>query len=84
MQEPDLFWYIWQHLMLMAVRCFFPVQTVQHRILAMKLYNYCISQPEIPDVAMSFSDANVTAYVDGNSQRTKEIILKQMNCKVSQ
>ena len=41
--------------------------------LAKKLYNYCISQPEIPDVAMSFSDANVKAYVDGNSQRTKDI-----------
>ena len=41
--------------------------------LAMKLYNYCVSQPEIPDVAMSFSDANVKAYVDGNSQRTKNI-----------
>ena len=25
---------------------------------------------------MSFSDADVTAYVDGNSQRTKEIIFK--------
>ena len=46
------------------------------KTLAMKLYNYCISQPEIPDVDMSFSDANVTAYVDGNSQRTKEIIFK--------
>ena len=44
--------------------------------LAKKLYNYCISQPDIPDVAMSFSDADVTAYVDGNSQRTKEIIFK--------
>lgn len=41
--------------------------------LAMKLYNYCVSQPEIPDVAMSFSDADVKAYVDGNSQRTKDI-----------
>lgn len=41
--------------------------------LAMELYNYCVSQPEIPDVAMSFSDADVTAYIDGNSQRTKEI-----------
>ncbi len=42
----------------------------------MKLYNYCISQPNIPDVEMSFSDANVTAYVDGSSQRTKEITFK--------
>lgn len=42
--------------------------------LAMELYNYCVSQPDIPDVAMSFSDANVTAYVDGSTQRTKEII----------
>ena len=41
--------------------------------LAMELYNYCVSQPDIPDVAMSFSDADVTAYIDGNSQRTKEI-----------
>ena len=44
--------------------------------LAKKLYNYCISQPDIPDVAMSFSDADVIAYVDGNSQRTKEITFK--------
>ena len=44
--------------------------------LAMKLYNYCVSQPEIPDVAMSFSDANVKAYVEGNSQRTKDITFK--------
>lgn len=41
--------------------------------LAMKLYNYCVSQPDIPDVAMSFSDENVTAYVEGNIQRTKSI-----------
>lgn len=27
--------------------------------LAMELYNYCVSQPDIPDVAMSFSDADV-------------------------
>ena len=39
----------------------------------MKLYNYCVSQPEIPDVAMSFSDADVKAYVDGNSQRTNHV-----------
>ena len=44
--------------------------------LAMKLYNYCVSQPEIPDVAMSFSDADVKAYVDGNLQRTKDITFK--------
>lgn len=44
--------------------------------LAMELYNYCVSQPDIPDVAMSFSKANVTAYVDGNSQRTEEITFK--------
>ncbi len=41
--------------------------------LAMELYNYCVSQPDIPDVAMSFSNASVTAYVDGNEQRTEEI-----------
>lgn len=44
--------------------------------LAMELYNYCVSQPEIPDVAMSFSNANVKAYIDGNSQRTEEITFK--------
>lgn len=44
--------------------------------LAIKLYNYCVSQPEIPDVAMSFSDGDVKAYVDGNSQRTKDITFK--------
>ena len=41
--------------------------------LAKKLYNYCVSQPDIPSVAMSFSDANVKAYVEGNRQRTKDI-----------
>ena len=44
--------------------------------LAKKLYNYCVSQPDIPSVAMSFSDANVKAYVEGNSQRTKDITFK--------
>ena len=44
--------------------------------LAMELYNYCVSQPEIPDVAMSFSNAKVKAYIDGNSQRTEEITFK--------
>ena len=44
--------------------------------LAMELYNYCVSQPEIPDVAMLFSNAKVKAYIDGNSQRTEEITFK--------
>ncbi len=46
------------------------------KALAMELYNYCMAQPEIPDVAMSFTDDNVTAYVDGEVQRTKEITFK--------
>ena len=41
--------------------------------LAMELYNYCQDMPNIPDVDMEFSDDNVQAYVDGNSQRTKVI-----------
>ena len=41
--------------------------------LAMDIYNYCVKKSEIPDVSMSFSDANVKAYVEGNTQRTKEI-----------
>jgi len=41
--------------------------------LAMDVYNYCVKKPEIPDVSMSFSDADVKAYVEGNIQRTKEI-----------
>ncbi|MCD7745863.1 MAG: peptidase [Lachnospiraceae bacterium] len=41
--------------------------------LALELYNYCVSQPEIPDVAMSFSNDDVTAYIDGDGQRTEEI-----------
>ncbi|MBS6938979.1 MAG: hypothetical protein KH161_07880 [Lachnospiraceae bacterium] len=41
--------------------------------LAMDIYNYCVKKPEIPDVSMSFSDANVKDYVEGNTQRTKEI-----------
>lgn len=44
--------------------------------LAMELYHYAVSQPEIPDVAMSFSKANVTAYVDGDRQRTEEITFR--------
>ena len=39
----------------------------------MELYHYAVSRPDIPDVEMSFSNANVTAYVDGNQQRTEEI-----------
>lgn len=44
--------------------------------LAKELYNYAVSQPEIPDVDMAFSNANVTAYVDGNQQRTEEVTFK--------
>lgn len=44
--------------------------------LAMGLYNYCESQSDIPDVAMSFSNANVKAYIDGNGQRTPEVTFK--------
>ena len=44
--------------------------------LAKELYNYAVRQPDIPDVEMSFSNANVTAYVDGNQQRTEEITFK--------
>ncbi|MCD8231194.1 MAG: Cna protein B-type domain protein [Clostridiales bacterium] len=41
--------------------------------LAMELYNYCVSQPDIPDVEMSFSNDDVEAYVSGSIQRTEEI-----------
>lgn len=41
--------------------------------LAMDIYNYCVKKSEIPDVSMTFSNANVKAYVEGNAQRTKEI-----------
>ena len=44
--------------------------------LAMELYNYAVGQPDIPDVEMSFSNGNVTAYVDGNGQRTEEITFR--------
>lgn len=44
--------------------------------LAMNIYNYCVKKPEIPGVSMSFSDANVKAYVEGNTQRTKEITFR--------
>lgn len=46
------------------------------KALAMELYNYCMAEPEIPDVAMSFTDDAVKAYVDGNVQRAKEVTLK--------
>ena len=45
--------------------------------LAKELYSYAVSQPEIPDAAMAFSDDKVTAYVDGNIQRTKEVTFQQ-------
>lgn len=41
--------------------------------LAKELYNYAVGQENIPDVDMKFSDADVTAYVEGKGQRTKEI-----------
>lgn len=44
--------------------------------LAMELYNYAVGQPDIPDVEMSFSNGNVTAYVEGNGQRTEEITFR--------
>lgn len=44
--------------------------------LAMELYHYAVGQPDIPDVEMSFSDADVTAYADGSQQRTKEITFR--------
>lgn len=44
--------------------------------LAMELYNWCVAQPDIPDVDMSFSDDDVTAYVEDGRQRTKEIRFK--------
>lgn len=44
--------------------------------LAMELYNYCVNQPDIPDVAMSFSNDHVKAYIDGNIQRTEQITFK--------
>lgn len=44
--------------------------------LAMELYNSCINEPDIPDVHMSFSEDSVTAYVDGNSQRTKSVAFR--------
>lgn len=46
------------------------------RSLAMELYDYCISMPDIPDVEMSFSNDNVEAYIDGNRQRTETIRFK--------
>lgn len=43
------------------------------KTLAKKLYNYCLKQPDIPDVDMEFSDDDVKAYVKGNIQRTKTV-----------
>lgn len=41
--------------------------------LAMQLYYYAVSQPEIPDMAMSFSNHSVSAYKDGDIQRTENV-----------
>ena len=40
--------------------------------LAKELYSYAVSQPEIPDAAMAFSDDKVTAYVDEISREQKK------------
>lgn len=61
----------------------FPVQAAKQNT-CYELYNYCISQPNIPDVEMSFSDANVTAYVMAAAREQRRLLLRQMNCKVSQ
>lgn len=44
--------------------------------LAKELYEYCVNQADIPDVAMSFSNDNVISYRDGGVQRTEEITFK--------
>lgn len=41
--------------------------------LAMQLYSFAVSQPEIPDMTMSFSNPSVKAYKDGDSQRTENV-----------
>lgn len=41
--------------------------------LAMQLYYYAVSQPEIPDMTMSFSNSSVSAYRDGDIQRTENV-----------
>lgn len=42
----------------------------------MELYDYCVKQPDIPDVEMSFSNGNVKAYIEGNRQRTEEVTFR--------
>ena len=44
--------------------------------LALEMYNYCQNMPDIPDVDMELTPETVTAYVDGTTQRTKEITFK--------
>lgn len=46
------------------------------KALAMELYDYCVKQPDIPDVEMSFSNGNVKAYIEGNRQRTEEVTFR--------
>ncbi len=41
--------------------------------LAMELYYYAVNHPEIPDMSMSFSNSNVSAYKDGDIQRTENV-----------
>ena len=68
---------IWLRLMPITVVIAFSGTNATGQALAMELYNYCMSQPEIPEVDMSFSQMqNVTAYISGNSQRTEEITFK--------
>ena len=57
-------------------RCLFQVQILLHRILR-KNFTITVFLSQIFRMwQCPFSDADVTAYVDGNSQRTKEIIFK--------
>ena len=67
---------IWQPPMPMEAKMPSMEPTVPGEALAKELYNYAVSQPDIPDVEMSFSNANVSAYVDGEQQRTEEITFK--------
>lgn len=67
---------IWQFRMQVETAMHFPVQTPLAQALAMELYNYCMAQPEIPDVAMEFSSPHLVAYFDGEEQRTEETKFK--------
>ena len=65
--------YVKPNLMQMTDHVSYAVSYTHLDVYKRQLYNYCVNMPDIPSVDMSFSESNVKAYVEGNSQRTSAV-----------